>query len=629
MRHALALLILAAATAAAADTNLVQVWDLEHGLTNQLGGGYNQFERRPSGVAVAFVDGEGRGGGRCLRVSYDQKDGGYCGVWFHLFDESAAPDSRAFLNATEYPFLSFWMKGEAGGENPTIQMADEEWLAKDDSKPVGRVARFAGAPLTTEWQEVVIPIERAELNVEKLAGITLNFTTASVGTVYVDDIAFKNAADRPVPVVQPAPARKKEEPRSLVRAMWVWEIELVLTNQAAQDEMFAFASDHAANEIFLQLPYAFVDPDSETVRCEIRLPDELRAFLRRAAGAGIRVHALDGYPEFVLRPYHRRVLAMVGAVADFNAAGEPAERFAGIHLDNEPYQILGFDGPRRREILLQYIEGNDKAKALLREKGSDLAYGVDIPFWFDERGMDGVLRASVTYTGELRNAAAHIIDIVDNVGIMDYRTFAGGVDGIAYHALGELRYAAKAGKKVYIGVETFRYEPTTVAFVFGVTEAEWTVLAGDSEGMLYRSAIDGFKVRTLSDGERRHVGLVQPSGVDTQAFNNALVKLYQLCGATAGGRDADVTQLYATGPDRLRANPEYQGFEPFSISDSESRLEAVGFRTTEIMPDKVTFGGKTKQELERVLAEAAELLKDEPAFAGFAIHHYTTWKAMP
>ena len=48
----------------------------------------------------------------------------------------------------------------------------------------------------------------------------------------------------------------------------------------------------------------------------------------------------------------------------------------------------------------------------------------------------------------------------------------------------------------------------------------------------------------------------------------------------------------------------------------------------EIMTDKITFAGKTKAEMEAVLREAAEHYRGSPSFRGFAIHHYTTWKAM-
>ena len=77
-------------------------------------------------------------------------------------------------------------------------------------------------------------------------------------------------------------------------------------------------------------------------------------------------------------------------------------------------------------------------------------YGVDIPAWFDERNEFFELVADV----EGRPLSELIIDIVDNVGIMDYRTHAYGTDGTIAHAQSELRYAAGLGKKVFLGLET-------------------------------------------------------------------------------------------------------------------------------------------------------------------------------
>jgi hypothetical protein len=65
-------------------------------------------------------------------------------------------------------------------------------------------------------------------------------------------------------------------------------------------------------------------------------------------------------------------------------------------------------------------------------------------------------------TLEGRPMSELIIDVVDNLGIMDYRTVAYGADGVIEHGINELRYAAKKGKKVFIGLETVSLPDETI-----------------------------------------------------------------------------------------------------------------------------------------------------------------------
>jgi hypothetical protein len=611
-----ALVTLAFAGNALASSNVLAVWNFDSGIVNDLGGGYNQFGAGESSASLHFSSDVRRGdGGRSLQIVYKKADSGYCGAWIHLFDEEAAPAERKFLNATNTPFLSFHARGENGGEDFVIQAADAAWLKKDDSKPVGPVSKFLGGKLTTNWQEVVIPVSNFNVDVSQLAGLTFNFAWKGAGTVYMDDLCFKTAADADVPSssTQEAAPRAAATP---ARAMWVWEIEPLLADTHKASALLGFCRDHGVNELFLQVPYGFAETNPPKVF--LKQPENLKALLKAFGGQGIRVHAMDGYPEYALRPFHREVLALVAAILDFNEAANPDERFSGIHLDNEPYQLLGFDGPERENILAQYLELNDAIMVLLKERQSDLVYGVDIPFWLDEKDMDGNPRGLVTFKGVRKDAAKHIIDIVDNVGIMDYRNFACGVDGMIYHARGEIEYADKVGKKIYLGVETFKYEPTPVSFVYGMPEADWLALQTGTAGCVFSSRVNGFQVRSFTDGTRRYIGVAERAGMDRAAFNAALAGLQRLYGA----RETNTAALARAAAAGLKRNPDYRGFEPFALTN------AVGFTTTEIMIDKITFAGKTQGEMEAVLKEVGEFYRSNPSFVGFAVHHYTTWKAM-
>ena len=180
---------------------------------------------------------------------------------------------------------------------------------------------------------------------------------------------------------------------------------------------------------------------------ESRLQDELgwRALLGEAHRAGIKIHALDGDPRYVLRERHYVVLGLVDTIIRFNRAAPPDQRFDGIHLDNEPYLVAGWDLPAVREqVLSEYLELNARAQRAVTAEGG-LEYGVDIPFWS---------MGDVTFEGVRKPVSFHILDLVDNVGIMDYRNVALGDDGIVAHARTLLSYGNTANTKVFVGVET-------------------------------------------------------------------------------------------------------------------------------------------------------------------------------
>lgn len=443
-----------------------------------------------------------------------------------------------------------------------------------------------------------------------------------------DDIYFKKRAELTTPRTS-SEADVAHPRKQLVRAMWVWNIKALLMDVGYRAEFFSFCRRRKINELFVQIPYRFVNDFTDDVECVLQYEDKLRVFLAEARGKGILCHALDGYPEFALRSHHRRVFAQVRAILAFNDSSNPEERFYGIHLDNEPYQLLGFEGSQRESILDQYLELNSKAVQLIREHGRDVVYGVDIPFWFDEDESGDELKSMATFAGARKNAAEHIIDICDNVGIMDYRNFAGGADGMIRHGQGEIAYAEKAGKKVYLGIETFKYKPTTVYYLYGVDEGRWQSLQDDGEGFLLSSTVGDYHVRTMKAGNIRLVGLAQNSNhEDDPAFRAALEKLYALYGATALDEQVDISSLSFEAEFAISKDGCYEGFEPFEWKDKDNKIVACGFRTTGLMLEKITFAGLKKSDMEAVMKETAEAFEDKAAFIGFAIHYYDTYHQM-
>ncbi len=603
--------------------NILPVWNFDNGIVTDQNGFYNHFKVRSSTVDVYLTDKVYRGeSGRSMKLVYDKQNEGFCGVWFHLFDDENASLKKKYIDVSKHRYLSFWVKGKVGNENFSIQMADPLWLQREDSKSAGYATDYLNGGITTDWQEIVVPCEAFGLYNTKASCFVLNFTITGQGTVYIDDINFKSSRETSVPISKPIVKNRKKQQHS-AKAMWVWDIHTLLKNNRYQDDFFDFCVTKKITELFLQIPYKFENDLTEDVICIIQHPKKLRSFIKRATSNNILVHALDGYPEFVLKEHHPRVLAQVKAVIAFNKESAKNEQFYGIHLDNEPYQLLGFERAASQKILKQYLKLNEKVMALLKERKSNIVYGVDIPFWFDESfNADGTPTYELKFNGKVKDAAKHIIDIVDNVGIMDYRNFAGGADGIIRHGLGELKYAEKVGRQIYIGVETFKYKPKTVSFIFADRNRE--------SKMAIASRFENYPIRVLTSGELKLIGIAKPHEPKiNDDFDITLIKLHEQYGFSPKNLIKNEEKYKASVLDAISADARYKNVDFFSISESENQESyLIGFDTTEIMLEKITFADRSIEHLEEVLDEVAYTFEEFQYFRGFAIHYYETYKAM-
>ncbi|MBI4335084.1 MAG: hypothetical protein HY589_00335, partial [Candidatus Omnitrophica bacterium] len=388
---------------------------------------------------------------------------------------------------------------------------------------------------------------------------------------------------------------RKRPVSRITNAMWVWDSKEILLNNTKKNELLDFSADNNIRVLFFQLQYQLTD--RAPAACGLLYEGRLRAFLKDAHSRGIAVHALDGWPDFCLEPNHPLVLAQIKAILEFNKASSGQERFDGAHYDNEPYLLPGFNAGLKQDIIRQYLELNRKCRELISSNGTRLEFGIDIPFWFDE--LDGL--------------HAKLIDISDNIGVMDYRNFAEGPDGMIRHALDELKYASKAGKKVYIGVETSRYPAREIYFVSAGEKAP-------DAGILLSSRFEGFPLVAHPFGKQLYIGLAKAEGADGKAFNNALDKLGGLFGRIEKPPDEkafgdivfDVTAA-------LSSNPEFRDVDYKEYARDKAFLL---FSAREVMLEKLTFYGFGEKDMGAVLAEARKGFEDYPAFAGFALHHY-------
>jgi hypothetical protein len=414
------------------------------------------------------------------------------------------------------------------------------------------------------------------------------------------------------------------------RAMWVWETETILADQGERDRLLAFCRAHQISDVYLQAVYKCDLPAGGEIRCNLGRTDELRSLLHAAVAQRLRIHALDGEPEAVLASEHPRMLALVRALLAFNHRQPTAERLAGIHFDDEPYQLLGFDGPQRDNILTQWLALNQKVRTILAASPEPMLFGIDIPCWIGTADSDGEPPFAVTFDGRRAALIEHLFRFVDYVAVMDYRDVATGSDGIIEHARSLIDSAAGANKRVYVGIETSLSRPARVRFIYGVREAIWQELGRANAPMQLVSQVDGFHIAMLDDDVRRDVGLRVPEGdPDPARLDAALLRLYSIYGATAAGRRDDLGDAPARARQALRREGEYTSFSPREFRLSETELNVAGFETIARMPPKLTFAGKTKAELGDALRQVEASFRERSGFEGIAIDSYSSYREMP
>ncbi len=154
---------------------------------NLLGRKTNSYKSLPSVIRSAWVKDVHYGEkGRSLKLSYDKKAGGWCG-YYTLLNQI----DGAYYDLSGYKSVSFMVKGENGGENFELGMADKNWLTIGDSLKAGQVVKYLPKGVTTEWQEVVIPLsDFGMLDLKEMGSFVLNFNVKGKGAVYIDDIKF-------------------------------------------------------------------------------------------------------------------------------------------------------------------------------------------------------------------------------------------------------------------------------------------------------------------------------------------------------------------------------------------------------------------------------------------------------
>lgn len=623
--------------------------NFDEGIQNRLGGYRNAFFRKPSFAEARRERGDAptsapTGRGRVLRLSGRRGDSGFCGTWVHLYDMRSREAS--FFDASSWDFLTFWIRGDTGGESVRVKIADARWHAKEDSMPVGLCDEFLSDGITTSWQQVVIPREKlTRLNLKQLASISFEFLGQSPAsrkqTVFIDDICFKQSPR----FLAAAPARvedefRKNSPPGLKpkpRAMWIWSTAELIRNATECRRLFEACHQENIGLLWIQLPYELVDAlkadsiagSAKLRRARISRAAELRSFLKEAHRRGLQVHALDGYPEFALRENHAVPLAVVDEIVRFNSKGQKEERFDGVHLDNEPYLILAWQDPARRErILHDFLLLNVECQR--RARAARLEYGIDIPFWWNAFNADGEASGTVTFRGERKPASFHCIDLLDNVGIMNYRDAAGGADGMIAHGRELLRYADSVDKAdIFMGVETFQYDPQPVWFVLGLTGERFRATLNDrGHDFSVLSRHNGFRFFRFDDGRRTNIGIEIPTNHQISLSAKRLATLTEIAKRFGEFTGADVghDEAFEAAQKAMQANPEWTEFKRRDLPAENLGATFPGFVATRLMLGKVTFADDPPMQMQREMEFAEESFQRFHSFRGLAIHSWEAWR---
>ncbi|MCA9142952.1 MAG: hypothetical protein H6823_15845 [Planctomycetaceae bacterium] len=620
------------ANLARAESPWVLVDDFNDGVQNELGGYRSTFAAEPSSVAAMRVDDVFRGReGRSVRIAAERAESGFCGYWIHFFDMRAV--EKTYFDAARYEYLSFWVRGAEGGEDFLIKLADERWITKQDSVTFAQASHLLPKGITTDWQEVVIPLRgRHNLDWRQLGGVTFEFVHPGKQVVFVDDIAFKTRPDdMPTPtlpsVVTAAPAAN-----SMPRKLWVWSTDKMLRDATARREMFDLCQTQRIDELWMQLLYDVNRRDAETANttCTLRYEDDFRALLREAHERRIRVHGLDGYPDFALRENHDIPLGLVDAVIAFNAAEPAASRFDGVHFDNEPYLLVGWHNPiQRNEILQEFLTLNAECQRRIHAH-SEMQFGIDIPFWWQERDeATGQVVGEVDFNGKRQAASFHCLDLLDNVGVMNYRDVADGADGMISHGRELLDYADRHGRAlIYMGVETFRYEPTPVWFATGVSSERFdAILASEGEHLARISRLNGLRLRTLDDGQRVSLGIELPQPLPTdveQLAVNTMLELAKHFGTRETSDDSGVAKHHIAT--FIEKDAEWSNLRSKAIVDPSTAVRYDGFLLDSVMLSKITFADDSADHFQTQVQAAEQYFSRYKHYAGTAIHYYETFR---
>ena len=377
-----------------------------------------------------------------------------------LFDSTYGKGSPGLLDVSRTPYLHARLNGELGDRSLHVE------LVPGTDGPAIALGTLTGDGLDAgAWRVHTWTIPAEALDASGVRAIRLMLEGEGQAWVAVESLWFSSdasAASSARPVVKPA------ERRPIRLAMWVWKTRDIVPDPGRVERLLGFCKRQKITDLFCQV-LAKKSADGEL---ELIFEDEQRAFNTAAHRAGIKVHALDGDPHFVLKRNHERTFKLVEALDRFNQAGPPEGRYDAVHMDNEPYVLKEWkkDAASQQAVIQDYIQLNRELRR--RANNAGMEYGVDIPFWWDKVDESGKRVYNVeTDDGQVPLLDA-ILPLVQNAGIMSYRVRATGSNGIVGCSLTEFELGAKLGIDVMASIETAVGPKVEEGLTFGVYSAE-------------------------------------------------------------------------------------------------------------------------------------------------------------
>ena len=436
------LLVVAGATAANADppasqlTGMIDIVDFGTSIRTSPGGFVQIVGGRPNVIRDRLVQ-MGQPALWALRVDVlaGAPESG-AGLLLPLLSKPVDISAAHPLDIAATPFLELRLIGELQGRRLRVALYAD---ASDEPAGAGVTLKTLAATdlSVTEWRSVV-----ARVPVGTTAGsLCLLLEGSEPCWLAVAGVRFR-ADDQPAEWTAP----KSVDPHPLRQAMWLWTTERVLGDQAATGKMLDFCERHGITDLYCQVLYDYADD-----AVKLRQVDAQRAFNTEAHAGKLRVHALDGAPQYVLPENHARMYQLVAALDEFNRAGPAAARYDAIHLDNEPYILDAWKNPGiRRSVINAFVALNQELRR--RANAANLEFGIDIPFWFDVAGKNGPEFVADTPGGRVPLLEA-LFRSAQNVGVMSYRQRVTGPNGVLAVCASEFELGTKHNVAVFASVE--------------------------------------------------------------------------------------------------------------------------------------------------------------------------------
>ncbi|PKL75571.1 MAG: hypothetical protein CVV27_14670 [Candidatus Melainabacteria bacterium HGW-Melainabacteria-1] len=429
-----------------------------------------------------------------LVIGADPNPAGFCGLWMRIYD----PDAGTALDARQAEAIGFWIKGTPGLP-VEVKLADAKWQQKQDSLLIGPLTRYlAGGRLTGEWQLAKVPIPKTHhnLNPANLTQLVLDIKGQSHGQLRLHSLALLKAG-------QQMPARlPSKSAQNVGRAVWLWQTDQFLDPVLRKGILNQLQAE-GVRRLFVQLSgREGGQPGEVQLDRNAWLPA-----IRDAQASGIQVHALDGDPRYAQDDWHPGVLATVRSVLAYNQAAPPDARFGGIQYDIEPYLLPGYFGAREQELkqgLIRLIDG----MSTLRRPGFEI--GLAVPFWLDSPDEFTGQWPWLSFRGQQRQLSEHLIDRVDYLALMSYRTSLHGRSGLLANIRHELAMANRLGKGILVGLETSPLPHESSYLFTGAPQRGWPQPSQRDQLAIAGGPADTWRIWWIPGGETPPPAPVDP-----------------------------------------------------------------------------------------------------------------------